>query len=64
MDADEFAELVGDLLAGCQVPMSMGALGAAREPLVKLRAELGIGFGWHDADEARLAVKKFLGGLP
>jgi hypothetical protein len=57
---EEFAKLVGELLTGCQVPMSMGVLGAAREPLIELRRNLGIGFGWNSAEEAEQAVLRWL----
>jgi hypothetical protein len=60
MTKEEFARLVGRLMAGCQVPMSMGILGAAREPLNELRSNLGVGFGWASDDEAKAAVLRWL----
>jgi hypothetical protein len=60
MTEEIFARLVGQLLAGCQVPMSMGMLGAAREPLTELRDHLGLGFGWHTAEDAEKAVARWL----
>lgn len=60
MSREEFARLLAQLLTGCQVPMSMGALGAARVPLIELRRQLGIGFGWHNGVDAERAVLRWL----
>ncbi len=57
------AEVVRDLaevLAGLQVPVSMGMpLGAAREPWGRLDDRL-VGFGWHDADDFEAALLEAL----
>lgn len=55
---DRFAGLVAEVLAGCQVPMSLGALGAAKAPLVELRRELGL-TGWHTTEDAREAILRW-----
>lgn len=44
------------LLTTLQVPMSIGVLGAARDPLVEIRRILKIN-GWHTAEEAEKAIK-------
>lgn len=62
---DTITEELGKLIAGLQVPLSLGGglLGAAGEPLRFLLGELGPGFGWTDAEQvtanlrARLATK-------
>jgi hypothetical protein len=54
------AELLGKLLSGLEVPLSLGLLGAARKPLVELRQRLNLGFGWHDEAEATDAVARWL----
>jgi len=46
------------LLTTLQVPMSLGALGAARDPLIEIRRILKI-HGWHTAEEAEKAIKEF-----
>lgn len=63
MTPEVFAKLVGQIVAGCQVPMSMGVLGAAREPLVELRRELALG-GWHTEVDAEEAILKWLQAEP
>lgn len=63
MTEEEFARLVGQLMAGCQVPMALGILGAAREPLIELRENLAFGFGWHTPKYAEDAVARYLAGL-
>lgn len=60
MTEELFARLVGRMMTGCQVPMSMGMLGAAREPLVELREQLGLGYGWNTAEDAEKAVAQWL----
>lgn len=60
MTEQVFARLVGQMMAGCQVPMSMGMLGAARVPLVELCEQLGLGHGWNTAEDAEKAVARWL----
>lgn len=58
MTKDEFIATVAKVLAGLQVPASMGMLGTAREPWAKLH-ELA-GMGWHDAEEYEQAIREVL----
>lgn len=47
--------LVAQLLAGMQVPVSMGLAGTAREPWVELIHLYNI-HGWNDAEAIELAM--------
>lgn len=60
MTDETFAKLIGRVMAGLQVPLSMGMLGAARDPLHRLRGHLGLGFGWFTVEEAEQAVLRWL----
>lgn len=60
MTDEMFAKLVGRVMAGCQVPMSMGLLGAARDPLTRLRSHIGLGFGWFTPEQAEQAILAWL----
>ena len=60
MTRDDFISQVAALVAGLQVPVSIGgkmALGAAYEPWSRLLNEVNGGFGWTDREkcEARFA---------
>ena len=57
MTKEHFAGLMGEVMAGSQVPMSLGALGTARRPLIELREALGLGFGYHTTEDAREAIR-------
>ena len=60
---DIVIDLLAKALAGLQVPMSIGGqqmLGAAYRPLVDLRGELRL-FGYPDAEEHEVALRKVLG---
>lgn len=59
MTSKRFAELIAELISGAQVPMSIGVLGAAKQPLIELRKELTL-TGWHTTEEARQAVLNWL----
>lgn len=50
-------ELVAEIYAGAQVPMSMGVLGTARKPLVELGQALNL-FGWVDKDQVLAALRR------
>lgn len=59
--SERVIELTAKVLAGLQVPLSLngGLLGAAGEPLIELRSELGL-FGWPDAEETQGALERKL----
>lgn len=61
MTSDEALDDLAELLAGLQVPLSLGhgLLGAADEPYRRLLGELG--FGWRDAEEFRAGLVELLG---
>lgn len=52
----EFKKQFGLLLSGLQVPLSLGALGAARDPLCEIRRLLHL-HGYHTAAEAESAIE-------
>ena len=51
--------LFAELLNGLQVPLSIGVLGAAREPLTKIRDELRL-FGWPTEIEHKKALDEYV----
>lgn len=59
IEKQRFLRLVAELLAGVQVPGSMGALGEGMKPWMKLRNQLAL-FGWNDADEIEQAIHRLL----
>ena len=60
MTRERFAGLMAEVMTGCQAPMSLGALGAARRPLTELREALGLGMDWHTTEDAREAILEWL----
>lgn len=56
---DEFLDDLSTLISGLQVPISMGILGAAHDPAVKM-LHLRSGFGWTNAEEIRPALEAHL----
>ncbi len=62
MTREELTRALAEVIAGLQVPVSLGMnLGAAREPWGKLFDELH-GFGWTTADELEAALNDKLAG--
>ena len=59
MKKQEVVRLMAEVLAGLQMPISLGMqLGTAREPWGKLKDLAG--FGWHDADEFETVLNEAL----
>lgn len=61
---DEFVSLTAGVVAGLQVPASIGhqrALGAAWEPWTELLGIANGGFGWTNSDEALKSFRSWLG---
>lgn len=56
---DEFLDDLSALIAGLQVPLSMGILGAAAEPTRRMLA-LGSSFGWITKEDLRPALENHL----
>lgn len=61
-DQDEVIRLLAELLAGTQVPRSLGYLGMATHAWDQLRAKLNL-FGWMTAEEVQMRLRAGL-GLP
>jgi hypothetical protein len=60
MTRDEILAAIGAVLAGLQVPISVGMpLGAATDPWRKLHEQL-VDFGWADSDQYTEALKREL----
>ncbi len=59
---EELVDQLAALVAGMQVPMSLGVpLGSAREPLVSILHKVNGGFGWVDRDQVRAYLDGALG---
>lgn len=54
---DKDVELLAGILSGLLVPLSLGSLGAAREPLIGLMDRLSLS-GWFSREEAEQAIRK------
>ena len=54
---DELLESIADLLGGLQVPLSLGALGTAREPYIYLRNRYNVN-GWASKEEVLKKLKE------
>ena len=61
MTREELLEALAKILAGLQVPLSLGPglLGAADEPYRKVLAETG--FGWKNAEDFKTYLEGVLG---
>lgn len=60
MTRDETIDAIAELMAGLQVPISMGMpLGAALEPWRRLNDE-AVSFGWADANMYRVKLAEML----
>jgi hypothetical protein len=59
MTRDERVQALAELLAGLQVPLSIGILGAAQEPYRRLLNDVP-GFGWRTADDFRPYAEEIL----
>ena len=49
-------DVLARLLAGLQVPCSLNALGAAREPYIELTSNLEL-IGWMNTEEIKTAIE-------
>lgn len=64
MTRDEFVNDVAALIAGLQVPVSLGMpLGAATEPWRRLK-NATVAVGWSDADEVAEGIRRILEEVP
>ena len=61
LSRDEMIRAMAEVVAGLQVPVSLGMmLGAAREPWGKLHEIANGGFGWYGADQAEANFREVL----
>lgn len=58
-DQKDIVRLIAEILSGIQVPLSLGVLGVAVEPLGKLRDRLCLR-GWPDADEHEEKLQEYI----
>lgn len=56
---DDLIRLTSELISGCQVPLSLGMLGAAAQPYRELADKLHL-FGWNDAESIEEALRQYL----
>jgi hypothetical protein len=59
MDREELLNRLADLLAGMQVPLSLGILGGAEEPFRDILRDENT-FGWRDAEHFKNYLNKKL----